>query len=86
MDKEHRSVWELFEKQCSCPYSIESLVERVVTEDKRSGPSSSTICWPWIIHLTFMSLGLLIQINVTHNTIHRTVLRFELDNGFERAL
>lgn len=30
----HSSVWEPFERYCSCPFLIESLVERLVTKEE----------------------------------------------------
>ena len=41
-NKVHTSVRELFGRYCCCPYLIDSLVERVVTEDMRVGSCSCT--------------------------------------------
>lgn len=81
-------LWELFDRYCSCPYLIDTLVERGVTEDRGEDRGLGLLLptwWPWIIHLILMSLSFFIQINVKA-LIHRIVLRSELDNGFESAL
>lgn len=44
MNNVHTCVWELFDRYCFCPYLIDTLVERGVTEEVRLGSWGSTSC------------------------------------------